>query len=90
MVAVEHNIHLNLKFKDVIIRFLFSECSRCNYLGDQSETIIYYQYTLKFARLFMYTLQLCSLNKHMHDNVFRLVKMCLMPGSVPVPVMLPP
>ncbi len=42
MVAVEHNIHINLKFKDVIIRFLFSECSCCNYLGEQSETIIYY------------------------------------------------
>lgn len=53
MVAVEHNIHLNLKFKDVIIRFLFSECSRCYYLGEQFETIIYYS-TLNCARLHVY------------------------------------
>ncbi len=55
MVAVEHNIHINLKFKDVIIRFLFSECSCCNYLGEQSETIIYYNILWSVLDFYVYS-----------------------------------
>jgi len=50
MAAEEHNIHLPLRFKDVIISFWFSESSGrlCNDLGEQSETIIYWQYSEEF------------------------------------------
>lgn len=89
MVAVEHNIHFSLRLKDMISGVCFLNAVVLTTWGSNLRWL-YMASSLKCARHFLCILYSCVLwinTYSVWQNVFRLVKMCLMPGSVPVPVM---